>query len=100
MVPINKVSASSIPQSTVDFAQHLVGADNVASAMSLIDYEPSVEKVMKYVFGQTLICKDIEIAKKVFIFKYISFLFNYIDTSHQCKIFYRSLTIQRFCVDR
>lgn len=65
MVPINKVSASSIPQSTVKFAQSLVGAENVNSAMALIAYDPSVERVMQFVFGNTLICKDIEIAKKV-----------------------------------
>lgn len=65
MVPINKVSASSISQSTVNFAQSLVGAENVNAAMALIDYDPSVEKVMQFVFGTTLICRDIEIAKKV-----------------------------------
>lgn len=71
MVPINKVSASSIPQSTVNFAQSLVGAENVDAAMALIAYDPSVERVMQFVFGSTLICKDIEIAKKVKRFRFL-----------------------------
>lgn len=65
MIPINKISDKIIPQNVVAFAQNLVGAENVSSALSLIEYSQDVDKVMKYVFGRTLVCTDINVAKKV-----------------------------------
>lgn len=65
LIPMNKISSSCIDQSKVKFAQDLVGKENVASALSLIDYNPAFERVMKNVFGWVLICKDLDAAKKV-----------------------------------
>ncbi|KAG2466368.1 SMC2 protein, partial [Polypterus senegalus] len=42
-----------------------VGADNVHSALSLVGYEPDLQKVMEYVFGNTLVCDCLDNAKKV-----------------------------------
>ncbi|XP_037905557.1 structural maintenance of chromosomes protein 2 [Hermetia illucens] len=65
LIPMNKLSVSTINPSTVKLAQRLVGEENAASALSLIEYNPFYEPVMKYVFGRAFICKDLNIAKQV-----------------------------------
>ncbi|KAM7341587.1 structural maintenance of chromosomes 2 isoform 2-T2 [Cochliomyia hominivorax] len=65
IIPINKISSHSINPTTINFAKSLVGKENVDSALSLIDSDPYFEPVMKFVFGHTLICKDLNIAKQV-----------------------------------
>lgn len=40
-----------------------MGAENVQTALTLIDYNTKFQKVMEYVFGNVLICKDINMAK-------------------------------------
>ncbi|XP_055382304.1 structural maintenance of chromosomes protein 2 [Condylostylus longicornis] len=64
-IPINKITSYVIDPATVQFAQNLVGKQNVESALNLIQYDKRYDPVMKYVFGSTLICKDMNIAKKV-----------------------------------
>lgn len=34
-------------------------------ALSLVEYEPELQKAMEYVFGTTLVCDNMDIAKKV-----------------------------------
>lgn len=65
IIPINKITSRTISPNTVAFAQQLVGRQNVDSALSLIDYHPYFEPVMQFVFGHTLICRDMNIAKQV-----------------------------------
>ncbi|XP_023306396.2 structural maintenance of chromosomes protein 2 [Lucilia cuprina] len=65
IIPINKISSYSISDSTVNFAKNLVGKENVDSALSLIENDAYFNPVMKFVFGHTLICKDLNIAKQV-----------------------------------
>lgn len=42
-----------------------VGAENVHSALSLITYDGQLQRAMEYVFGNTFICKDLNVAKQV-----------------------------------
>ena len=42
-----------------------VGKGNVHSALSLVTYNPTLQKAMEFVFGNVLICKDMDTAKKV-----------------------------------
>lgn len=42
-----------------------VGEDNVHLALSLVGYESEVQKAMEYVFGSTLVCDNMDNAKKV-----------------------------------
>ncbi|KAL8203024.1 UNVERIFIED_CONTAM: Structural maintenance of chromosomes protein 2 [Gekko kuhli] len=42
-----------------------VGEDNVHLALSLVGYESEVQKAMEYVFGGTLVCDNMDNAKKV-----------------------------------
>lgn len=65
LLPINKIRGREINPSIVKCAQNLVGKENVAPALSLIKYAPEYDIVMKYVFGRTFVCKDMDTAKKV-----------------------------------
>lgn len=82
IIPINKISSREINVSTVNFAKSLVGQENVNSALSLIQYDPYFDPVMKFVFGHTLICRDLNIAKQVSLtvenaaYSYITFSCN------------------------
>lgn len=62
---MNKINGNEINPRIVKCAQDLVGKENVATALSLISYPPEYDIVMKYVFGRTFVCKDINVAKKV-----------------------------------
>lgn len=65
IIPMNKIVGNSLPPQTVQLAQQIVGKENVIPAIECIRYDPSLEKVMRYVFGRTFICKDLATAKKV-----------------------------------
>ncbi|XP_055917381.1 structural maintenance of chromosomes protein 2 [Eupeodes corollae] len=84
IIPINKISSRPIDPNVVRFAQNLVGEENVNSALALIEYDKYFDPVMKFVFGQTLICKDLNVAKQV--------------TYHR-QIYCRSVTLEGDVVD-
>ncbi|NXY77081.1 SMC2 protein, partial [Glareola pratincola] len=65
IIPLNKISARCLGQDTVKLAQTLAGRDNLHLALSLVEYEPELQKAMEYVFGTTLICNNMDNAKKV-----------------------------------
>nr|XP_009505858.1 PREDICTED: structural maintenance of chromosomes protein 2 [Phalacrocorax carbo] len=65
IIPLNKISARCIGEDTVKLAQTLAGRDNLYIALSLIEYEPELQKAIEYVFGTTLICNNMDNAKKV-----------------------------------
>ncbi|NXA24941.1 SMC2 protein, partial [Ibidorhyncha struthersii] len=64
-IPLNKIAARCLGENTVKLAQTLAGHDNLDLALSLVQYEPQLLKVMQYVFGTTLICNNMDNAKKV-----------------------------------
>jgi len=64
-IPLNKISAHSLDQRVINNAERLVGADNVRSALSLVGYDDEIAKAMEFVFGDSFIVKDLNIAKKV-----------------------------------
>lgn len=41
------------------------GRDNLDLALSLVEYNLELQKAMEYVFGTTLVCNNMENAKKV-----------------------------------
>ncbi|XP_054664845.1 structural maintenance of chromosomes protein 2 [Grus americana] len=65
IIPLNKISARCVGQDTVKLAQNLAGHDNLHLALSLVGYESELQKAMEYVFGTTLICNNMDNAKKV-----------------------------------
>ncbi|CAH8560387.1 unnamed protein product [Heterobilharzia americana] len=65
ILPLNKIHGNPVPDATVQRAQLLVGADNVVTALSLIEFDDIFKPVMEYVFGGALICPNMAIAKRV-----------------------------------
>ncbi|XP_009284488.1 PREDICTED: structural maintenance of chromosomes protein 2 [Aptenodytes forsteri] len=65
IIPLNKISARCVGQDIVKLAQTLAGHDNLHLALSLVEYESELQKAMEYVFGTTLICNNMDNAKKV-----------------------------------
>lgn len=66
IVPLNKIAARApIHQSTIDHAQRMVGKENVRSALSCIEYAEELEPAMNFTFGNVLICRDMNVARKL-----------------------------------
>lgn len=65
IIPMSQMSSRFIDQRVVNLAQKLVGKENAIPAIELIEYEKEVEPAMKFLFGHSFICKDLETAKKV-----------------------------------
>ncbi|NXD13174.1 SMC2 protein, partial [Nothocercus nigrocapillus] len=65
VIPLNKISARCIAQETIKLAKNLVGNDNLHLALYLVGYEPELQKAMEYVFGTTLVCDNMNNAKRV-----------------------------------
>jgi len=64
-IPLNKISSSAIDANTIRHAESLVGKENVQTALSCIQYNPQLHKAMEWVFGNTLVCRDLDVAKRV-----------------------------------
>ncbi|XP_056370799.1 structural maintenance of chromosomes protein 2 [Oenanthe melanoleuca] len=65
IIPLNKISARCIQEETIKLAQRLAGNGSTHLAIVLIIYEPELQKAMEYVFGATLVCNNMDSAKKV-----------------------------------
>lgn len=66
IIPLNKISGYVIDRDTVAAAQRIGGGpENVQLALDLIKFESHLRPAMEWVFGGTLICKDLETAKRV-----------------------------------
>ncbi|KAM4753352.1 structural maintenance of chromosomes protein 2 [Cyanocitta cristata] len=65
IIPLNKISARCVQEDTVKLAQSSAGHANLHLALSLIVYESELQKAMEYVFGTTLVCNNMDNAKKV-----------------------------------
>ncbi|NWU28281.1 SMC2 protein, partial [Dyaphorophyia castanea] len=65
IIPLNKISARCVQENVVKLAKSLAGHDNLHLALSLIVYESELQKAMEYVFGTTLVCNNMDSAKKV-----------------------------------
>ncbi|NXI35787.1 SMC2 protein, partial [Galbula dea] len=65
IIPLNKISARCVGQDKVTLAQSLAGRDNLHLALAVVGYEAELQKAMEYVFGTSLICNDMDNAKKV-----------------------------------
>ncbi|XP_043674818.1 structural maintenance of chromosomes protein 2 isoform X1 [Vespula pensylvanica] len=65
IIPLNKINGRPMEQHIIEFAENLVGADKVRSALSLIDFPEEIRPAMTWIFGQIFICKDMETAKRI-----------------------------------
>ncbi|XP_068033476.1 structural maintenance of chromosomes protein 2 [Anomalospiza imberbis] len=65
IIPLNKISARCIHEDIIKLAQSLAGHANLDLALSLIGYKSELQKAMEYIFGTTLVCNNMDNAKKV-----------------------------------
>ncbi|KAJ9427791.1 structural maintenance protein [Fusarium oxysporum] len=64
IIPLNRIAALKASAETVATAQ-TIAPGKVNLALSFVDYDNEIATAMEYVFGNTLICADAEIAKRV-----------------------------------
>ena len=65
IIPLNKISARTISPRVVEKAKELVGEEHCNLALELIGYDDQLEAAMKYAFGSTMVCSDMNAAKQV-----------------------------------
>ncbi|XP_053614104.1 structural maintenance of chromosomes protein 2 [Plodia interpunctella] len=66
IIPLNKISGHVIDADTLRLAQEVGGGpENVQLALDLISYPPHVRSAMEWVFGGTLVCRDMDTARRV-----------------------------------
>ncbi|KAL5106246.1 Structural maintenance of chromosome protein 2 [Taenia crassiceps] len=65
MLPLNRMRGSPVPADVVQRVEALVGAENVAPALSLIRYPPHLRPVMEFIFGGLLVCPTLDHARRV-----------------------------------
>ncbi|XP_054167385.1 structural maintenance of chromosomes protein 2-like [Oppia nitens] len=64
-IPLDRIRGINIDPKVLKKAQDLVGRDNVNYAINYINYDQSLHETMKYIFGDTLIVPNMEVAKRV-----------------------------------
>eukprot|EP00954_Amorphochlora_amoebiformis_P020133 1337191-Amorphochlora_amoeboformis.AAC.1 len=65
IIPLNKIASRSLSPEIVKEAQRLVGSENADLALSMVGYDDKLQRAMEYVFGNTIICRDSECARKI-----------------------------------
>ncbi|XP_037947377.1 structural maintenance of chromosomes protein 2-like [Teleopsis dalmanni] len=65
IIPMNKIKERSIDPKLIENGQKLVGKENIETAINLIDYDKHYDSVMKFAFGHSVICKNLDVAKEV-----------------------------------
>lgn len=63
IIPLNKIDQTTVSGDKIKAAKADVG-DKASLALSMVDYDKDVEAAMKYVFGKTFVCQDVEVAKR------------------------------------
>lgn len=63
IIPLNKIDGSVISDSALRNARRTVGEERATLALELVGFEDEVEAAMRYVFGKTIVCRDVEAAK-------------------------------------
>ena len=64
-IPLNKIEGRSIDDRTVATAKKIIGDDRCHTALSLIGYGRDLEPAMKFIFGGSFVCNNLEDARKV-----------------------------------
>lgn len=64
-IPLNKIEGRSIEDRTTSVAKKLVGDENCHTALSLIDYNRELEPAMKFIYGNSFVCRNLQDARKV-----------------------------------
>ena len=65
MAQNHKIASQTISHEVIQRAKRLVGDEHCKIALELIGYNDELENAMKYVFGSSFICSDMNSAKQV-----------------------------------
>eukprot|EP01127_Copromyxa_protea_P022455 TRINITY_DN8057_c0_g1_i1.p1 TRINITY_DN8057_c0_g1~~TRINITY_DN8057_c0_g1_i1.p1 ORF type:complete len:1206 (-),score=371.97 TRINITY_DN8057_c0_g1_i1:59-3559(-) len=65
MIPLRQIQCRTLQRKQVETAYDLVGKDNVAPALSLLQYSPDNEPAINFVFGTTFVSHSSDAAQKV-----------------------------------
>merc|ERR1712008_150338 len=65
MLPLDKMHTNPIPHKILQIAQKSVGSKNVFRAIDLIEFDNRFEPAMNHIFGNVLVCSDLDVANKV-----------------------------------
>ncbi|XP_022817929.1 structural maintenance of chromosomes protein 2-like [Spodoptera litura] len=66
IVPLNKINGHVIDRATVELAQQIGGGpDNVQLALDLVQFPGALRPAMAWVWGSTLVCRDLDTARRV-----------------------------------
>jgi structural maintenance of chromosome 2 len=63
IIPLNKIDGSVVSDAALRNARRSVGDERATLALELVGFEDEVEAAMRYVFGKTIVCRDVEAAK-------------------------------------
>ena len=64
-IPLNKISGNKMSANSVEAAKRVGGRDNVWFPLDLIEYDREMEPAMCHVFGNALLCSNLDVATKV-----------------------------------
>lgn len=70
-LPLNKVRGKDNDLKVLRRAESLVGKGNVFFAANLVSYDQKLAKIVQYVFGDTLVCPNMDMARKVAFDSYV-----------------------------
>ena len=65
IIPLNRIKHRTLPPQKVLQAQRLAPSGSVCLALTLVGYDENVQEAVEYVFGNTLVCESLSIARKV-----------------------------------
>ena len=65
IIPLNRIKHRTLPPAKVMQAQRVAPRGSVQLALTLVGYDESVQEAIEYVFGSTLVCESLEVARKV-----------------------------------
>ena len=64
-IPLNKMTDKETVSNILAAAERVGGRGNVWAPMELVQYDQQVERAIVHLFGNVLICRDLDSAKKV-----------------------------------
>ncbi|KAJ5071289.1 structural maintenance of chromosomes protein [Anaeramoeba ignava] len=65
IIPLDKIYNQTLPKTTVKNAEKKVGRSSVSTALSLIGFPEEIRAAVNYVFGNVLVCTNIETARSI-----------------------------------
>eukprot|EP00127_Corallochytrium_limacisporum_P001807 Clim_evm14s84 gene=Clim_evmTU14s84 len=65
IIPLDDVAKRSLSAKQIAVAEQEVGKENIHTALSLVGYDAELEPAMQFIFGTTLVARDMNAAQRV-----------------------------------